>query len=575
MNMSAVRHLSYYPFVQALARLKARFHLEAAAEDLAACTLVWWKRTNPGEKHSVPMRVSISNSRTDQWAAEVSFPEEAHYIKYGFCLTDRAGKSAWYNICGFHDAETCDGGFEILQINETDVLRLPAWSQGCIYYQIFPERFAKSGSINGSFDAWDAAPTRENFLGGNLKGIIDRLPYLDELGIECIYLNPIFLGDFNHKYATTDYFKIDPLFGTEPDLMELVDKAHALGIRVILDGVFNHVGIHFAPFMDFMEKGGKSAYRDWFYPKQYPIRIDPACYECVGDYPYMPRLNGANEAVRSYVQRVLLYWLEHAHIDGWRFDVADELDRHAVTIWREAVKRAYPDALILAETWGDASRLLGPDGFDSAMNYLFRDAVIDFFANDTIPADQFKDRLDSMRMRYPEEINLSMYNLLGSHDTARFLTEAKGESWRLRLAMAFQMLFPGAPAIYYGDELGMTGENDPGCRGGMAWDAPDEALHTWQKDLIALRKKHACLRTGTYRVLYARESLFAFQRASENDRVTAVFNTGGAPQTLDLTDAEEPVHIPPRSVKIISSKDHKEEKPCVPSQESSLSCLPA
>ena len=551
MNKSAVRHLSFYPFVQALARMKARFMLESAAGDLIACELVWWKRSTPEEQHAVSMHVAISNRCTDQWQAEVSFQEEVHYIKYGFRLTDQAGNTFWYNAYGFHGADTPEGSFEILQINKTDVLRAPAWSQGCIYYQIFPERFAKSGKIRGPFDAWDAEPTRENFLGGDLRGIIERLPYLNDLGIECIYLNPIFLGDFNHKYATTDYFKVDPMFGTEPDLMELVEKAHCLGIRVILDGVFNHVGIHFAPFLDFMEKGEKSAYRDWFYPKRYPIRIDSACYECVGDYPYMPRLNGANPEVRGYVQKVLLYWLEHAHIDGWRFDVADELDRHAVTIWREAVKRCYPDALILAETWGNASRLLGPDGFDSAMNYLFRDAVIDFFAKGTITARQFQDRLDSMLMDYPEEINLSMYNLMGSHDTARFLTESGDEVWRLRLAMAFQMLFPGAPAIYYGDELGMTGENDPGCRGGMAWDAPDEALHAWQKEMIALRKRHKCLRTGTYRVLTADDTLFALQRADENDRVTAVFNTGDASQTLDLTEVEEPVHIPPHSVKII------------------------
>ena len=168
-----------------------------------------------------------------------------------------------------------------------------------------------------------------------------------------------------------------------------------------------------------------------------------------------------------------------------------------------------------------------------------------------ITADQFGDRLNSMLMRYPAEINLSMYNLLGSHDTARFLTEAGGEGWRLRLAMAFQMLFPGAGALYYGDELGMTGENDPGCRGGMIWDTPDEALHAWQKEFISLRKKHSCLRTGAYRVLAARDTLFALRRADEKDCLTAVFNTGDASQTLDLTEAGEPVHIPPHSVKII------------------------
>lgn len=551
MNLSAIQHFSFFPFVQAVARNRARFRVDAACGDVTACELVWWKRTAPSEKHRVPMSVRLGNDRQTQWSAEADFGEEIHYIKYGFVLICQDGARRWFNARGFHETEIQDGSFEILQINETDVLRLPAWSRGCIYYQIFPERFAKSGNGSASFDAWNAAPTRENYLGGNLRGIIERLPYLQALGIECLYLNPIFEGDFNHKYATTDYMKIDPMFGAESDLIELVDKAHSMGIRVLLDGVFNHTGIHFRPFRDLMEKGAQSAYRDWFYPKQYPIRVDPACYECVGDYPYMPRLNGANPAVRRYVRDVLLYWLEHAHIDGWRFDVADELDRHAVTEWRDEVKRAFPDALMLCETWGDASRMLGSDGFDSAMNYLFRDAAVDFFARGSICAAQFNDRLNSMLMRYADETNLSMYNLLGSHDTARFLTEAGGEMWRMRLAMAFQMLFPGAPAVYYGDELGMKGENDPGCRGGMAWDTPNEALREWQRDMIRLRKKHECVRNGSYTVLVAEKNLFACRRSNESDQITAAFNIGDTPLLLDLTNTEETVHVPPRSVKII------------------------
>ena len=551
MQPSAIRHFSFYPFVQPLARNRARFVLQAAADDLRACELIWWKRTNPEERRHVPLTLRRQDGRVAHWQAEADFPEEIHYIKYGFQLTDNEGDSRWYGSDGLCPRQTAAGSFEILQINATDVLSVPDWSRGCVYYQIFPDRFAHNGAKSGHHDSWDAAPTRENYLGGNLKGITARLPYLRDLGVECIYLNPVFLGDFNHKYATTDYLKVDPMFGTEPDLIELVEQAHGLGIRVILDGVFNHVGIHFAPFMDLMEKGESSAYRDWFYPKQFPIRIDAACYECVGDYPYMPRLNGANPEVRAYVRDVLLYWLERAHIDGWRFDVADELDRHACTQWREAIKAKYPDALMLCETWGDASRMLGPDGFDCAMNYLFRDAMIGFFARGTISAAGLNDRLNGMLMRYSDEADLCMYNLLGSHDTARFLTEAGDEKWRLRLAMAFQMLFPGAPAIYYGDELGMTGENDPGCRGGMAWDKPDQDLLNWQKRLIRLRKKHLSLRRGSYTVLAAKDGLFAFVREEGNDRVTAAFNTGDAPQTLDLTETEEPVHIPPRSVKII------------------------
>ena len=553
MTFPALRHLSFYPFVQPLARSRVRFLLESGLHDPSACTLIWWKRTAPQDRHFLPMQVRCSDNRCRQWQAVAIFPEEAHYIKYVFELTTTGGRY-WYTSCGLTAEPDFSGSFELLQVNRTDVLSVPSWSQGCIYYQIFPERFARHGRKSRICADWNTAPTRENYLGGNLKGITAHLSYLADLGIECIYLNPVFMGDFNHKYATTDYFRIDPMFGTEPDLIHLVEKAHALGIRVILDGVFNHTGIHFAPFMDLMEKGEESPYKDWFYPKQFPVSIDPKCYECVGDYPYMPRLNGENEQVRHFVRQVLLYWLERANIDGWRFDVADELDRHAVTWWREELKRKHPEALMLCETWGDASRLLGPDGFDCAMNYLFRDAVIAFFARGEITAETFSCRLNSILMRYPDEINLSMYNCLGSHDTARFLTEACGQSWRLRLAMAFQMCFPGSPAIYYGDECGMTGENDPGCRAGMVWDRPDPELLDWQKKMILLRKKHTALRRGSYMVLAAEEDLFAFSRVDGEDRVTAAFNTGAAPRKLDLTESAEPVHIPPHSVKIIESR---------------------
>ena len=526
--------------------------------DVAACALVWWKRSDPSDKHRVPMALRMDDGRLEQWQGEVAFSEEVHYIKYSFMLTDKAGNQRWFDIYGVSEIQSDAGCFELLQVNQTDVLAVPEWAKGCVFYQIFPERFARSGDEAAGFDPWDAPPTRENYLGGNLRGIIERLDYLAGLGVECLYLNPIFEGDFNHKYATTDYFKIDPMFGNENDLVELVERAHGLGIRVLLDGVFNHCGVHFAPFADLLKYGEASPYRDWFYPKRFPIEFEAACYECVGDYPYMPRLNGANPEVRDYVEKVLLYWLEVAHIDGWRFDVADELDRHAVTRWREAVKRRYPDALMLCETWGDASRLLGPDGFDSAMNYLFRDAMVDFFARSAIPAEALRDRLNGILMRYPEEINHAMYNPLGSHDTARFLTEAGGGKWRLKLAMAFQMLFPGAPAIYYGDEIGMTGENDPGCRGGMAWERQDADLLQWQKDMIALRKRHPALRRGAYSVIHAAGLIFAFERSLNGDRVRAIFNTGDEPETLDFAETGETVHIPPRSVKIIEQNQEEQ-----------------
>ncbi|MDO5436461.1 MAG: glycoside hydrolase family 13 protein [Clostridia bacterium] len=556
MDQSAVRHHSFYPFVQPVARDQAIFLLEAARGDLSACTLVWWKRSEPEKVYRESMSVRYGTENTDQWAVSARFPEEAHYIKYHFVLRDQAGAERVFNAYGFdRDLRGC---FELLQINSTDVIAVPEWARGCIWYQIFPERFEKDPSSGRAPEPWDAEPTRDNYLGGTLSGIRRRLPYLADLGIECVYLNPIFKADFNHKYATADYLAVDPMFGTEADLIALVDEAHRLGIRIVLDGVFNHAGIHFAPFEDLMQNGSASAYADWFYLKKEPVVIDPACYECVGDYPYMPRLNGACEGVREYVLKVLLYWLEKARIDGWRFDVADELDMNAVRYWRESVKRLYPDAVMLAETWGSAVRMIAPGTFDCAMNYLFRDAAVDFFARGSITPAEFRDRLAAMLQLYPDRNMHAMYNCLGSHDTARFLTEAGEDLRRLELAMAFQMLFPGAPAVYYGDEIGMKGENDPGCRGGMAWQAINEDLLAVQKRWIAFRKAHAAVRKGGIRLLPESDpALFSFSRFSGDEEIIAIFNTDAAPHSTDFADEAGSVDVLPRSVKIIIK--HKEE----------------
>ena len=299
MITSAIRHLSFYPFVQALARNRIQWRLEAAPGDLTACELVCWKRSEPEVLFRTSLLPGLEDGQRQQWTGETVFTGETHYIKYGFWLDDQAGNRRWLNDRGLFTDMQESGSFELLQVNETDISAVPAWAQGCIYYQIFPERFARRGPAGAGMDDWNAAPTRDNVLGGNLGGIIDRIPYLSELGVECLYLNPIFTGDFNHKYATTDYFSVDPMFGTKDTLRELVARCHEAGIRVILDGVFNHSGIHFPPFEDLLKNGEESRYRGWFYPKRFPIEIDPACYECVGDYPYMPRLNGANGEVRA------------------------------------------------------------------------------------------------------------------------------------------------------------------------------------------------------------------------------------------------------------------------------------
>lgn len=556
MNYSAITHKNSLPFRQPLARNRISFRLIAAGGDLYSCRLQYWKRSAPESKLTTDMNVRYENNEQSEWIAEVSLAEEAHYIKYDFVLTDRLGKTLYFNDQGFSDVPPTAGHFELLQVNESDIPALPEWSRGCVYYQIFPERFAagKNPASIRSYSPWETPPTRDNFMGGNLEGIRQKLPYLKDLGVDCFYLTPIFLADFNHKYATIDYFRIDPDFGTQEDLVRLVEEAHRANIRVLLDGVFNHVGIDFIPFIDLRENGASSRYREWFYPKRFPITISADDYECVGDYAYMPRLRVVNPPTRDYILSVLLYWLQVAQIDGWRFDVADELDPRAVRFWRDQVKMKYPNALFLAETWGDAGSLLhGGDQFDSAMNYLFRNVVIDYFARDTIDEIDLDRRIQHLLMKYSNETSHAMYNCLGSHDTARLLTEFRGDKTKLRQAFAFQMMFPGSPAIYYGDELGMEGENDPGCRAGMAWNNGDMDLYGYMKKLIGLRRRSKAIRNGSYHTVLkdGTRRLFAFERRYENERVLVVFNRGDSDQHLDFAGWAEIVDISPQSVEII------------------------
>ncbi len=549
-----VTHNYFLPFRQALARTKMNFSLLAASGDLQGCTMHWFKRSEPQTRFEAPMTLRADDGCKAQWICGIDFPEEAHYIKYAFELIS-TDERLFFCENGFSDAMPEAGLFELLQVNESDVPRRPEWAMGCTFYQIFPERFCGALPARREYDSWYAEPTRENFLGGDLPGIRSKLPYLKSLGVDCLYLNPVFRADFNHKYATTDYFSIDPDFGTNEDLKALVKAAHESGIRVILDGVFNHVGTHFKPFEDVLANGRESRYANWFYIKKTPVETDASCYECVGDYPYMPRLRVAEPQAREYVRDVLLYWIEEAGIDGWRFDVADELDFTAVRYWREAIRDKYPDALMLAETWGDASHLvLDGSMFDNAMNYLFRDAALDYFAREAIDETVFAQRIERMRMKYPDEVLGCMYNLLGSHDTVRLMTECGGDSERAKLAIAFQMTFLGSPALYYGDEIGMEGENDPGCRAGMRWSrTEDSELLVETRRLIALRNEHPALKNGSFKILLCdpERHLFAFERRSETERIAVLFNRGNAPQSLDDADLGGQVDIRPHAVKIV------------------------
>lgn len=428
----------------------------------------------------------------------------------------------------------------------------PDWVKDAVFYEIFPDRFARSKRVvqPTNLEAWDARPTTYGFKGGDLLGVAEHLDYLQDLGINAIYFTPIFQSTANHRYHTHDYFRVDPLLGGDSALHELLNRAHRRNIRVIIDGVFNHASRGFYQFNHSLENGAASPYLDWFYIKGFPLHAyegKPVNYEAWWGIPALPKFNTAQPAVREFIYDVAQYWLKQG-IDGWRLDVPGEINDDA--FWREfraRVKTVNPDAYIVGEIWHDAQRWLRGDQFDAVMNYLITRAAIGFFigANKDdslvsgagyapvpdLDASGFAYAVNNILGLYDQQISQAQMNLLDSHDTARFLSIAKGDANTLRLATLFQMTYPGAPCIYYGDEIGMLGGKDPDCRRAFPWEHPekwDNMLRQYVKACIALRKKHPALRTGRFQFVYAEGKVVAYLRALRDDFALIILNTGPA-----------------------------------------------
>jgi cyclomaltodextrinase len=451
------------------------------------------------------------------------------------------------------------------------------WVRDAVFYQIFPDRFARSERLPkpSNLEPWDSPPTVLGFKGGDLLGVVERLDYLQELGVTAIYFNPIFQSAANHRYHTHDYYRVDPILGGNEPFRALLDAAHARGIHVVLDGVFNHASRGFYQFQHTLENGAASPYLDWFYfdgarlragrrPDAYPSpeeerrlgrngrSLQELGYRAWWDLPALPKLNTETEAVRRFIFDVARHWIEFG-IDGWRLDVPHEIDDDA--FWREfrrVIKTANPDAYIVGEIWGDAHRWLGGDQFDAVMNYPFDRACLGFFGGERLDttqrpggftlqplsAVQFADEVDRLLALYDWEVTLVQLNLLSSHDVPRFLTLVQADREALKLATLFQMTFPGAPCVYYGDEIGMEGEHDPDCRRAFPWDVDrwDHDLLAFFRRAIALRHGHPALRRGRCRRLHADDRLgvYAFARQGEGETLAVVLNNGGASYDLDV-----------------------------------------
>jgi glycosidase len=334
--------------------------------------------------------------------------------------------------------------------------------------------------------------------------------------------------------------KVDPHFGDVKTLKKLVDACHERGIRVLLDAVFNHAGRTFAPFVDVLENGENSRYKDWFHIREFPLQVvdNIPNYDSFAFEPLMPKLNTENPEVKEYLLNVAEYWIREVGLDGWRLDVANEVDHEFWRDFRKVVKRANPEAYILGEIWHESAPWLEGDKFDAVMNYPFTDAVIDFFISHALDAEGFANAIGKQLSRYPLQASEVAFNLLDSHDTPRLLTVAEGDKNKLKLATLFQFTFMGTPCIYYGAEIGMDGEGDPGCRKCMEWDPQkqDRELFSFFRKLIEIRKDHPALRTGALTFLEAapQGSKLAYERSLGDDIVMVLMNTEGTGQTFHI-----------------------------------------
>ena len=483
----------------------------------------------------------------------------------------------------------------------------PSWVKDAIFYQIYPDRFAKSNKLPDiGFEAWDSAPTHHGFKGGDLYGVIDKLDYLQDLGINAIYFNPIFASASNHRYHTYDYYQVDPLLGGNEAFKKLLNAAHKRNIRVVLDGVFNHASRGFWQFNHVLETGAASPYKDWFYfdeerlnghkhwgayPSQHEQKLlhhedslTAIGYRAWWNLPALPKFNTNTPAVREFLFDVAEYWIKFG-IDGWRLDVPGEIDDDE--FWREfrrRVRAVNPEAYIVGEIWHEAQRWLQGDQFDAVMNYLFTAVSLNFFAGAHLNMDivrhagGIKDRVHRMHAKhfseeverilnlYPKDITYSQLNLLDSHDMPRFLSCSSGDKDSLKLAWLFLFTMPGAPCIYYGDEVGVDGGHDPDCRKSFPWDESkwDRDLHRYAKACIALRKEHKALRQGEYKRIYAEDDTMAFTRTYKNEVVLTAFNASTTMRTFEYAFEKKPnilfgrpeiegnrITIPPRSGVVI------------------------
>lgn len=551
MNKYAVYHKAKSNFCYAYSENEIHIRIKVAIGDCEKVEITFGDKYEWHRAKTEEMTLEFTDGIYDYFT--IALKNMSKRLSYYFHLCSQ-GEKYTYTEYGFldkfHQGDEHFFVFHYPFINKEDIHVVPEWVKEAVFYQIFPDRFAIGDDREKTHELskWNLKPKWNSFYGGDLEGIRKNLNYLKDLGITAIYLTPIFKSTSNHKYNTNDYMELDPDFGTKEDLKKLVNDAHEKGIKIVFDAVFNHSGEDFFAFKDLLKNQENSKYKNWFHVKKFPVDFEHLVsinrkkgwkdwyidektgenlltYHTFAHAPYMPKLNTENKELKEYLLEVSRYWIREFDIDGWRLDVANEVDHQFWREFRKAVKEVKADAYIVGEIWHDSTPWLQGDQYDAVMNYSLTFNMIRYFAKGEMNTREFREILVSILMRYSKQVNEVMLNLLDSHDTARFINKAGLDSRKLKIAELFMFTFIGAPMLYYGTEIGMTGEDDPDCRKGMIWDEKkwDKNLLNFIKTIISVRKENKVLSHGEVKFI-ENDQLLVFERYNEKEKLLVVLN---------------------------------------------------
>lgn len=497
MNRCAIQHIVDSSYCFPVSSNEIVLRLRTEKNDIVRAQVIYESKYVIGESQKcADMKKTYTGELFDFY--EVKLTLEDTRLAYVFYIND-GEKNYYFSEDGVTENYDFTLGyynfFQYPYINDADIIECVPWMKEAVFYQIFVDRFniGDEGKDKSYITCkWGDIPTPKTFAGGDLKGITKKLDYIKDLGCNAIYLTPVFESISNHKYDISDYYNVDPQFGSNEDLKELVKTAHSKGIRIVLDAVFNHCSDRLMQFQDVLQNGKASKYFDWFVIKGDKVSKERDNYETFAACDYMPKLNTSNEEVQEFLLKIGEYYIHEYDIDGWRLDVSDEISHYFWRKFRERVKKAKKDAVIIGENWHDANSNLRGDQYDSIMNYAFTKLCLDYLATECKSAEQAAWKLNELLMRNTDPVNTMMLNLLDSHDTHRFFKEVGKNRYKMKAALCLLFMFKGAPCMFYGTEILTDGGYDPDCRRCMDWEKakPDGEY----KDIYDLIKKLAFLR---------------------------------------------------------------------------------